>query len=165
MIVDRGGGLVSRILGSTLVPNLVGLKSWKKTIRFFSFTLRPASAVGNVGAIIFGECFHNVNYLRNAPRKKGLKLGKNVESRSTTLAEKYWTNITRYPPIGLWVSTLLILVMVRFISVWQNCNTIHICLHQKNTSGKFPWKWSHFRVRIYIPLLWNKVFAFLKSSN
>ena len=84
---------------------------------FFSFTLRPASAVGNVGAIIFGECFHNVNYLRNAPRKKGLKLGKNVESRSTTLAEKYWTNITRYPPIGLWVSTLLILVMVRFISV------------------------------------------------
>ena len=59
---------------STLVLNS-GLKV-KKPFASLSITVRPAPAVRNVGAVIFWKCFHYVNYLWDAPRKKGLKLGK-----------------------------------------------------------------------------------------
>ena len=60
---------------STLVLNL-GWKVRKPFNAALSITVRPAPAVRNVGAVIFWKCFHYVNYLWDAPRKKGLELGK-----------------------------------------------------------------------------------------
>ena len=137
---------------STLVLNL-GWKVRKPFNAALSITVRPAPAVRNVGAVIFWKCFHYVNYLWDAPRKKGLELGKRWN----------WVSLVQYARLGKHYPIFSDRIMgfhstdigngqiYLFLSKYRKHMTLHTEHHPREISLETK------------PLLWYKTYLYFFS--